>query len=282
VDRTELASALRQWRERLAPGDVGLVAGTRRRTPGLRREEVAGLAGVSVDYLTRLEQGRGPHPSDAVLTALARALRLSAPEHEHLVRLAGRSPAGPDHIRDTVRPSVQRLMDRLADLPVLVVNARGDVVAWNAMAVALLGDLSAVPAARRNLLWFRFGSESPQRPTRVVETDGDRLDRAAVSDLRAAAARHPEDTRLRALVDELRRRSERFARLWEARWLDERHADTKTFDHPEVGRLTLDCDALGVPGDDQTVVVYSAAAGTPDAEALALLRVVGAGSLYGS
>ena len=153
VDRTELASALRQWRERLAPGDVGLVAGARRRTPGLRREEVAGLAGVSVDYLTRLEQGRGPHPSDAVLTAVSRALRLSAPEHEHLVRLAGRSPAGPDHIRDTVRPSVQRLMDRLADLPVLVVNARGDVGRWAACDGRL--SLLGVSAALRRLLWSR-------------------------------------------------------------------------------------------------------------------------------
>ncbi|MEJ3654594.1 helix-turn-helix domain-containing protein [Actinomycetes bacterium KLBMP 9759] len=145
MDRPELAAALRTWRERLRPADVGLPAGVRRRTPGLRREEVAGLAGVSVDYLTRLEQGRGPHPSEAVLGALARALRVSDAEREHLFHLAGAQPPLPGRIRSTVRPGVLRMLDRFTDLPALLLDAKADVIAWNPMALALLGDMSAVP-----------------------------------------------------------------------------------------------------------------------------------------
>jgi transcriptional regulator with XRE-family HTH domain len=273
MDRTELGTALRTWRERLRPADVGLPAGVRRRTPGLRREEVAGLAGMSVDYLTRVEQGRGPRPSEAVLGGLARALRLTDAERDHLFGLAGIAPPGPGRIRSAVRPSVQRLMDRFTDLPAFLLDAKRDVLAWNPLAAALLGDFSAVPPARRNIVWQAFlGDHGRVDASPEVR---ERLDRAMVSDLRRAAARYPDDPGLARLIAELRAGSDRFERLWTLRELDERHGDTKRIRHPQLGLLELDCNVLHVQGDDQVLLVYSAAPGSPEAEALALLGVVG-------
>ena len=274
MDRTELAAALKGWRGRLTPAELGLPAGTRRRTRGLRREEVAMLAGVSVDYITRLEQGRGPRPSSSVLGALARALRLSDAEREHLFRLAGTALPEPGHISETVRPSVLRLMDRLTDLPVMLLNARADVLAWNSLAAALIGDFSALPPAHRNIVWLRFAGDSPSRLV-ADAAERERLDRAAVADLRAAAARYPGDTKLRRMISELRARSPEFARLWASRPLQERHTDHKRFAHPQLGEIELDCDVLTTPDDDHVLLVYSAPPASRDAEALALLRVLG-------
>ncbi|GAA1290082.1 helix-turn-helix transcriptional regulator [Pseudonocardia aurantiaca] len=273
MDRTELGTTLRTWRERLRPGDVGLPAGVRRRTPGLRREEVAGLAGVSVDYLSRLEQGRGPRPSEGVLSALARALRVTDAEREHLFHLAGAAPPLPGRIRSGVRPSVLRLMDRFTDLPALLLDAKSDVLAWNPMAAALLGDLSAIPPGQRNIARQAFIGAGSR--VEVGTEERERLDRALVSDLRRAAARYPDDPALRQLVADLRAASPVFERLWTLRELDERHGDRKVIRHPELGDLTLDCNVLEVHGDDQVLLVYSAAPDTPEAEALSLLSVVG-------
>jgi transcriptional regulator with XRE-family HTH domain len=275
-DSSELAAALRQWRERPTPSDVGLPAGPRRRTPGLRREEVARLAGVSVDYVVRLEQDRGPHPSSSVLGALARALRLSPAETGHLFDLAGTALPGRGRVNDVVRPSVLRLLDRMHDLPAMLVDARRSLLAWNPLADALMGDLSTIPRERRNLLWMRFGPPLEGHPV-VTDEHGDRerLDRSAVADARAALGRYPDDEVLRGLVDELRRSSERFARLWAERPVEDRRVDRKSHDVPGMGRITLDCDLLAVPDDDQLLIVYSAAPGSPDAEKLDLLRVVG-------
>jgi transcriptional regulator with XRE-family HTH domain len=273
MDRGELGVVLRSWRERLQPGDVGLPAMSRRRTPGLRREEVAGLAGVSVDYLTRLEQGRGPRPSAAVLGALARALRLSDAERDHLFLLAGGAPPTPGRIRTAVAPGVLRLMDRFTDLPAMLLDGKSDVLAWNPMAAALLGDLSAIPPARRNIARQAFGGAHELAGTEQDERR--RMDRAIVSDLRRAAARYPDDPGMRRLVADLRATSPRFARLWALRELDERHDDVKVIRHPELGDLELECTVLQVHGDDQTLLVYSAPPGSRAADALALLRVVG-------
>lgn len=273
MDRTEFGVALRTWRERLRPADVGLPAGVRRRTPGLRREEVAGLAGVSVDYLTRLEQGRGPHPSDAVLTALARTLRVTDAEREHLFRLAGGSPPLPGRIRSTVRPSVLRLLDRFTDLPALLLDAKTDVLAWNAMAEALLGDLSAVPLSRRNIARQAFlGSHRIVAPE---DEQRERLDRSLASDLRRATGRYPDDPGLRSLIADLLAHSERFAEVWATHEVAHRHTNTKFIQHPQLGRIELDCDVLHVEGDDQALIVYSAVPGSSAAQALDLLRVVG-------
>jgi MmyB-like transcription regulator ligand binding domain len=167
---------------------------------------------------------------------------------------------------------VQLLMDRFTDLPVVLLDAKCDVLAWNPLAAALLGDLSAVPPAQRNVAWQAFLGTS--RVT-VGPDERERLDRAITSDLRRSAARYPADPGLARLIAELRAGSDRFERLWTLRELDERHGDHKKIHHPELGLLELDCNVLHVQGDDQTLLVYSAAPGSRDAEALALLGVVG-------
>jgi transcriptional regulator with XRE-family HTH domain len=284
INRAELAAVLRRARERVRPEDVGLPAGSHRRTPGLRREEVAMLAGISVDYVVRLEQGRGPVPSAQVLGALARALRLDVAGRDELFHLAGTPPPGPGAIQMHVRPSVLRLIDRFADLPALVLSAKGDVLAWNAMSSALHGDWSALPPERRNLHRLRFLPD-PSDPalSSVGATDDEREATAetAVAGLRAAAARYPDDAGLRRLLEDLRAGSPEFVRLWETAPAGGWRSHTKTVNHPTLGALLLDCDSLHVPDVDQSVVVYSAAPGTPEAEALALLRVVGLQDLEG-
>jgi transcriptional regulator with XRE-family HTH domain len=278
VDRPGLAAALKAYRSRLEPADVGLPAGTRRRVPGLRREEVALQAGISVDYLNRLEQARGPTPSDQVLTALARALRLTDDERDHVFHLAGSAPPRPGHIVTTPRASTLRLLDRITDLPAVLLDAKGDLLAWNALAAALLGDFSAWPVGQRNVVWQRFLGTGGR-----VSRDPDEHERTAVesvASLRLAAARYPDDPGLRRLVDELRAGSSQFADLWDEGPVAERRSSTKTVDHPQLGQLVLDCDALHLPDVDQRLVVYSAAPSTPEAEALALLRVVGLQALH--
>jgi transcriptional regulator with XRE-family HTH domain len=274
VDRAALAAALRSYRARLTPADVGLPAGTRRRVPGLRREEVAQLAGISVDYLVRLEQGRGPVPSELVLTALARALRLTDDERDHLFHLTGVAPPRRGHIVSTPRASTLRLLERLSDLPAVLIDAKGDVLAWNALAAALLGDFSAWPPGQRNLVWQRFLGGGG-RVAHGSPEEEERTARESVASLRLAAARYPDDPGLRRLVDELRAKSPRFAELWEEGPVAERRSGRKSVRHPQLGLLELDCDALHVPDVDQRLIVYSAAPNTREAEALALLRVVG-------
>jgi transcriptional regulator with XRE-family HTH domain len=278
IDRTELAAALRHARQRITPGEVGLPSGSHRRTPGLRREEVAMLAGISVDYVVRLEQGRGPVPSAQVLGALARALRLDLDGRNQLFHLAGVSPPGPGTIDMHVRPSVLRLIDRFADLPVVVMSAKGDVLAWNAMASALHGDWSALPPHRRNINRLRFLPDPADPPMSTVGTTEEEFEATAeqsVGSLRAASARYPSDTGLSALVDELRSRSEQFATLWNSGTVGGWRTHTKTVNHRALGPIVLECDALHIPDVDQSVMVYSAAPGTPAAELLALLTVVG-------
>ena len=262
---------LRAARERISPAEVGLPAGPRRRVVGLRREEVAQLAGVSVDYVVRLEQGRGPHPSTQVLGALARALRLDGQERDQLFLLAGAAPPTPGHIVSTVRPGVLRMLDRFTDLPALVLDAKSEILAWNPLAAALLGDLSAW--THRNVAWQRFLGD----PGRVaMGPDEEELTALqTVASLRAASARYPDDPGLRRLVRELRTGSDRFDAMWQEGRAGGWRSHTKTVVHPELGSLTLDCDTLLVPDDDQAVIVYSAAPGTPEASSLALLRVMG-------
>lgn len=278
ANRAELARAIRRARERVRPQDAGLPAGTRRRVPGLRREELALLAGISVDYVVRLEQGRGPQPSDQVLSSLCRALRLDTDERDHLFLLAGSAPPRAGLIDLHVRPSMLRLVDRFVDLPALVMSAKGDVLAWNAMSSALHGDWSRLRPERRNQPRLRFLPDPSDPPRSVVGgTPEERAATAAqtVATLRSAAARYPDDPELARLLDDLHRGSAEFRELWADGAVGTWRSHTKTVTHPSLGVLRLECDTLHVPDTDQALLVYSAAPGTREAQALALLRVVG-------
>lgn len=273
MDRTELADFLRHCRTRLAPADVGLSQGARRRTPGLRREEVAQLAAMSTDHYTRLEQARGSRPSRQMLAAVARALRLTSDERDHLFHLAGEEPPRDRPATEHVRPGLLRVLDRLSDTPAQVVSDRGDVLAQNAMAKALHGDASTRSEAERNAVW-RYFTDPSARELFPAE-DRDHAARAAVADLRATYARRPGDARLAGLVRRLRARSEEFRALWDTHDVAVRRTDVKRFLHPVVGLLELDCEVLLNPEHDQRLIVYTARPGSSSHERLELLRVVG-------
>ncbi|MFJ8631318.1 helix-turn-helix transcriptional regulator [Streptomyces sp. NPDC093568] len=273
MNRAELADFLRRGRARLTPSDVGLTPGTRRRTPGLRREEVAQLAGMSVDYYTRLEQSRGPRPSRQMLTALGRALRLTDVEQDHLFHLAGEEPPRRETASAHVRPGLLLILDRLHDTPAQVVNDCGEVLAQNTMAKALVGDVMSRPPRERNLLRLFF--LDPAARTLFPPEDWAPHARAHVSTLRAVAAARPDDPEPAALVAELRAASEEFARLWDEHEVSQRNRATKRFLHPLVGLLELDCEVMVSHQHHHLLVVHSARPGTEAYERLALLRVVG-------
>lgn len=267
---------VRRWRERVAPAAVGLPAGSRRRAPGLRREELANLAGISADYLTRLEQGRATAPSPQVVEALARALRLSDPERVMLYELAGLAAPGPDVVPSRVTGSVQRLLDRLADTPVAVYDATWTLIAANAPYDAVMGETSTWRGLERNALWRNFVGPA----NRVVHTPAERAELLAgqVADLRRTAARYPADRTLRRLVRALAEHSPEFLALWDGEnGLPDQlgRRKEKVVDHPHVGRITLDCDVLFVATDDVRLMVYTAEPGTDHAERLALAVVLG-------
>ncbi|MEU0333043.1 helix-turn-helix transcriptional regulator [Streptomyces sp. NPDC006193] len=273
MNRPELADFLRRGRARLGPSDVGLAPGARRRTPGLRREEVASLAGMSVDYYTRLEQGRGPRPSRQMLTALARALRLSEDERDHLFHLVGEEPPRRDTPSAHVRPGLLLVLDRLYDSPAQVVTDCGEVLAQNALAKALVGDASARPPRERNLT-RRFFLDPTARALFPPE-DWPAHARDHVANLRAVAAARPDDPQPAALATELRSASEEFARLWDTHEVSLRRLSGKRFLHPVVGLLELDCEVLLCHGSHHHLVLHTARPGTDAHEKLQLLRVVG-------
>ncbi|MFI2184412.1 helix-turn-helix domain-containing protein [Streptomyces sioyaensis] len=269
----ELGRALHGWRDRIAPATVGLPAGGVRRTPGLRREELAQLAGLSVDYLTRLEQGRATSPSAQVLSALARALRLSAAEREHLYLLAGQPPPTPGQLSAHVPPGVRRLLDQLDGSPLSVHDAAWNLILWNPLWAALFGDPSALRGRERNIVWRHFAGP-PGRVSHTPEQEA-RFEAAVVADLRAATARYPADPDLRSLIDDLRGVSTDVARLWDTGIVGVHESDTKTVQHPDVGTFTFDCDVLVAPGSDLRIVAYTAAPGSDAADRLRLLSVIG-------
>ncbi|WP_433428340.1 helix-turn-helix transcriptional regulator [Nonomuraea sp. CA-141351] len=276
---TEFGQAVRLWRDRVSPEAAGLPAGGHRRATGLRREELALLAGISVDYITRLEQGRASNPSAQVVEALARALRLSQAERAHLFRLAGLAPPGPETVPAYITPSVQRMLDRLTGTPVAVYDASWTLLMANPPYTALMGDPSGWRGNQRNAVWRHFlgpGSRARHTPESLRAFEA-----ALVADLRAAAGRYPADQRLRRLVAELRGGSDRFAELWDSGAVGHHEAARKTIDHPHVGPLTLDCDVLTVAGSDLRIMLYTAEPGTEDAERLALLTVLGTQALIG-
>ncbi|MFF2013506.1 helix-turn-helix transcriptional regulator [Streptomyces sp. NPDC058195] len=275
MDRRELAGFLRSRRERITPADVGLPAGPRRRTPGLRREEVAHLAFISTEYYTRLEQARAPHPSREVLAQIARALRLSDAERDHLHHLAGTPPGPPPGPSREVRQSIADLLDRLPEAAALVLSATYEVIAWNGLAAALMEDFSALSRRDRNLVRRAF--LGPHRHGRRLYgvSDADEFVRTSAQHLRTAAARYPDSPEVTGLVQELLAGSEEFARIWAAHDVAARPTLCKTFSHPLVGPVSVNCDVLDIADRDQRVVIYTAAPGSPSEQALRLLSVVG-------
>jgi len=269
----ELAHTLRTWRDRVSPGEAGLSVSARRRVPGLRRQEVAQLAGLSVEYLVRLEQGKAGRPSPAVLLSLARALRISNAERAHLFRLADQAEPLPRQINRHITPSVQRILDRLTDTPVTVVDASWHCVTSNALGYALTGDGSAGKLRDQNLAWSTF-TEAPTRYLRN-ETEEENLRREIVADLRDAWVRYPDDAILSNLIGDLQEISPHFAELWEQRLSPHPAPASRTFVHPELGPITFDCDFLDVRDADLRIIVYTAAAGTRAADQLAFLAAIG-------
>jgi transcriptional regulator with XRE-family HTH domain len=265
-----LGEFLRSRRARLRPEDVGLQPlPTRRRVPGLRREELAQLAGVSVDYYVRLEQGRGRHVSDAVLDAVANALRLADDERAHLrdlarPRRATPRPAGPQR----VRPQLRQLLDAMTGVPAFVVGRRTDVLAWNPLGAALIADFPALPARERNFARLILLDERAG----AVFRDRRRKARDVVAFLHVDAGRHPHDPLLADLVGELSLRSELFRQLWAEHPVADKSHASYAVDHPLAGAMRLAQEVFRAPGDpDQTLVTYSAGPGSPSAAALRLL-----------
>ncbi|MFI6656672.1 helix-turn-helix domain-containing protein [Streptomyces sp. NPDC050523] len=275
--RAELSEFLRTRRARLKPEDVGLPDfGRHRRVPGLRREELAQLAGVSVAYYTRLEQGNGRNVSAEVLDSIARALRLTDAEHAHLTHLAKpkQHKKKPPARTQQVRSALRQLLDTMdGSVPAYVSGRRSDILAWNGMAAAVFGDWSELPAHERN--WARLVFLKPEYRDLYVEWEQKAYD--MVSFLRMEAGCYPDDPRLSALVGELSVKSEEFRRLWATHDVKEKSYGVKRLRHPLVGELTLNFESFRLADDGGlALTTYHAEPGTPSAEALRLLASWGA------
>ena len=274
-DRESLGDLLRVWRDRSAPAKTPGFSG-KRRAKGMRREELADLAGLSVDYVVRLERGRAKHPSAQVIAALGSALRLSGDETSLLYRAAALTPPAVG-IDRRVPPSIERLATRLDNLPVAVYSADWWLLRWNPLWASLLGDPAEAAGRDRNLVWQVFGS----RGWRAAPADRPltEFQRALVSDLRVLLVEHPADKELADLVEELRRKSPSFAELWAEGTAARHRSERKNVAHPDLGNLLLDCDVLQVPESNVHLLVYSAEPGSKDAarlELLSALRMSGA------
>lgn len=272
MEREQLADFLRRRREAIRPAEVGITDGPRRRTSGLRREEVAMLAGMSVDYVVRLEQGRSSQPSTQLLAALARALRLSDDERAHLFHLAGHRPPPADGVARLARAGLVRMLDLLGDTPAVVMSDLGEVLAQNRASLLLMGDHTRFSGDRRYIVhrWFT------EPAARAVCPEGERehYARALVADLRAAAGRRTGDPEVAGLVERLQAASADFRRLWAEHEVAVRRADRKTVLHPRVGPLLMDCETLVTPDQGQQLLVLTPA-NAETRERLELLRVLG-------
>ncbi|MER5366558.1 helix-turn-helix transcriptional regulator [Streptomyces sp. NPDC002722] len=272
ADRAALAAFLRARREALQPEDVGLPRGRRRRTGGLRREEVAALCDMSVDYYARLEQPRGPHPSEQMLAAMARGLRLSLEERDLLFRLAGH--ALPRRVRrgDHVDAGMTRILDRLEDTPAQVMNHLGETLRQTRPAVALLGDQTAYTGLARSSHYRWFTDPA----SRLVHPEADHAEqsRLMVADLHSAYSREGGESDAAELVEALNRESPEFAGIWRERPALGPYCASKRYLHPQVGPLELDCQMLVDAGQSQRLVVYTARPGTESHTSLRLLSLL--------
>jgi transcriptional regulator with XRE-family HTH domain len=272
MDRDGLADFLRRRRAALQPDDVGLHAGARRRTGGLRREEVAGLAHMSTDFYARLEQRRGSRPSEQTTAALARALRLTQDERDHLFALAGHTAPPRAFPTDHASPGLLRVLERL-DTPAQIVSDLGVTLSQNPLAEALVGVQTNHTGLERSMI-YRWFTDPAQRGLHPQE-DHPMHSRIHVASLRAVHGRSADDPEARDLVDVLLAESDEFATLWERHEVASRSGTTKRFVHPLVGPLTLDCQVLTAENLTERLIVFTASPGSQDADRLALLSVLG-------
>lgn len=278
TDSTTLGVTLRAWRDRISPAAVGLPSGRARRAKGLRREELAELAGISVDYVVRLEQGRHVSPSVQVVAALARALQLSGGERDHLYRLAGLVPPAEGEISDHIPPGLRRVLNRLGDCAAAVFAADWQLIWWNRGWAGLLGDPSSTPPQVRNFARDTFsidGTGPCLSHWPVTSLAQDTVESAVVSDLRRATGRFPNSDRLNDLIDVLAAGSERFAGLWARGAVGAHREDHKIVEHPAVGPIAVDCDVMTDGDAERKIVILTAAPDTEDETKLRLAVLSG-------
>jgi transcriptional regulator with XRE-family HTH domain len=273
MDKSQLADFLRRRREALQPEDVGLSRGSRRRAEGLRREEVAALCDMSVDYYSRLEQGRSPQPSEQMLAAIARGLRLTLDERDHLFRLGGHNAPVRALRSEHISPGLMRVLDRLQDTPAQVVSELGEILLQSATARALFGDETQLTGMLRSIVYRWFTDPI----ARDVFPDEERpaQSRNLTADLRTVYAKYGSSSRAGAVVDALLAQSPEFAELWAAHEINSVHSYEKRLQHPEVGVLTLQCQLLHDHDQGQSLLIYTASPGSESYQKLQLLAVVG-------
>lgn len=267
----QLGVALRAWRDRLDPAALGLAHNSPRRVAGLRRSELATLAGISVEYVVRLEQGRVATPSAQVCSALARALQLSDDEHAHLLRLAGHT-ADPGRVPRTIPASLHRIMEQLTAHPLAVYDATWQLLHWNPLFAATFGDYTVVTRADRNVLVWTFLGELPR--VRQTAAEHAAFEESLIADLRATTGRYPGDPDVAALLARLNA-SPRFRELWSRSTVGGHESSHKLVEHPEVGEIALDSDVLTTQDTNLRLVVYTPQPGTDARSKLELLATIG-------
>ena len=278
ADIAKLGPMLRTWRARVSPAAAGLPVGRGHRVTGLRREDLAELAGISVDYVVRLEQGRYVTPSAQVAAALARALQLTDAERDHLYRLAGLAPPASGEISDHIPPGMRRMLNRLGDAAAAVFAADWQLIWWNTGWAALLGDPTSTPSALRNFARDTFPADGadPRLPHWPVTSLSQReVEASVVSDLRRATGRFPGSDRLADLIRDLTAGNQRFAKLWASGAVGAHREDHKIVQHPATGPIAVDCDVLTDGDAERKIVVLTAAPDTEDETKFRLAVVSG-------
>lgn len=273
IDRAGLAAFLRRRRESLQPEDVGLTRGHRRRTSGLRREEVAALCHMSTDYYARLERERGPQPSEQMIASIAQGLHLSLDERDHLFRLAGQHPPARGAASEHISPGLLRILDRLTDTPAEIVTELGETLRQSPLGVALTGNTTDFTGPARSI-GYRWFTDPASRELYAPE-DHPFLSRMWAAGLRGIVTLRGPDSRAAHFADLLLAQSEEFRRLWEVHEIGVRPHDVKRFVHPEVGTLELNCQRLLDPQQSHALLVYTAVPGSESYEKLELLSVLG-------
>lgn len=279
VDRAQLADFLTKRRQALQPEDVGLPRGARRRTRGLRREEVAALCQMSVDYYSRIEQQRGPQPSQQMLAAMARGLRLSLDERDHLFRLAGHNAPRRVLRTEHVSPGLMRVLDRLDDTPAQVMSGLGETLVQTRLAVTLLGDQTGYTGLARSTVYRWFTDPTSRRV--YPAADHAKHARTFTADLRAAYSRDGAGSRAAEIVGALLDVSPDFTELWNDHEVGVKRTQLKRLQHPEVGVMELYCQILQDPDQSQSLLVFTAIPGSESYDMLHLLSVIGSQPLLG-